>query len=552
MSYNEKYQNWLAKCKDEDLKKELLKIKNDQKEKENRFYKDLEFGTGGLRGIIGAGTNCLNIYTIRKASKGLCDYIKEIGGKSVAISYDSRINSQLFAENTAMVFAENNIKAYLVKELMPTPFLSFAVRRLKTAAGVMVTASHNPSKYNGYKVYGNDGCQITDIFAKKVTEQIEKIDGFEVEVANFEKCLKNGLIEYINDKITEEFLEQACKYGLEQAENLKVCYTPLNGTGYKLVPQILNKKGVKDIVIVKEQQYPDGNFTTCPYPNPEKEEAVKLALKYAKENNCDIMLATDPDADRVGLAVNNGKDFIRLTGNETGILLAQYLLSNKKKKGILPKNPIIIKTIVTSSLINKIAKEYNGSVIDVLTGFKYIGEQIGLLEQKGEEERFILGFEESYGYLAGGYVRDKDAVGACMLIAEMASFYKKQGKTLLQVLNELYTKYGKYTHKLISKEFAGASGFAKMKELLLNIRKENLKEINGLKVINVIDYLTQTEKDLPKSNVLTFDLENDAQLIIRPSGTEPLIKFYLTAALTDKENEKIFKSIEDFINNFFK
>ena len=546
------YQKWVESVDDKKLKDELLAIKDDEKEIENRFYKELDFGTGGLRGIIGAGTNCLNIYTIRKATLGLCNYVKSCGGKTAVISYDSRINSELFAKNTAMVFAENGVKAYLVKELMPTPFLSFAVRYLKADTGVMVTASHNPSKYNGYKVYGNDGCQITDAFADMVIKEIKSIDAFSVKVEKFAGYIKQGKIEYLSDDVTVAYMQCVYDCGIENAENLRVCYTPLNGTGYKLVPNILKRKGVKDIIIVKEQGYPDGNFTTCPYPNPEKEEAIKLGLEYAKNNDCDILLATDPDADRVGVSVKHEVKYISLTGNETGMLLTNYLLSLRKSNNTLPKNPVIIKTIVTTSILKKLADKYGATVIDVLTGFKYIGEQIGLLEKNGEEQRFVFGFEESYGYLAGSYVRDKDAVVACMLIAEMASYYKKHGKTLVNVLNEIYAEFGKYTHKLKSMEFAGASGNAKMKQLLTQLRATNIEDINGLKVQKITDYMTQTEQDLPKADVLVYDLENNAQMIVRPSGTEPLIKFYLTSALTDSENEKIFTKMNDFISGFFK
>lgn len=546
------YDKWLQNVTDSVLLNELNSIKGDEKEIENRFYKELEFGTGGLRGIIGAGTNCLNIYTIRKATKGICNYLTSTGGKSVAISYDSRINSKLFAENAAMVFAENGIKAYLVNELMPTPFLSFAVRYYRADAGVMVTASHNPSKYNGYKVYGNDGCQITNDFADRVIDEIKKVDAFSVKVSGFESYIKSGNITYMDDSVAESYLDCVFKQGINTMGDISVMYTPLNGTGYKLVPEILKRKGLEKLNIVKEQGYPDGSFKTCPYPNPEKAESLKLGLLNAEKNNSDILLATDPDADRVGVAVRHKKEYRLLTGNETGILLCNYLLSQRKEAGTLPKNPIIIKTIVSTSLVNEIAKEYGAKVTEVLTGFKYIGEQIGLLEKAGKEDSFVLGFEESYGYLSGSYVRDKDAVAACMLVAEMASHYKKQGKTLIDELEGIYGKYGKYSHRLKSLEFAGASGNAKMKELLAKLRAANLSGINGLKVIKTTDYLTQTEKDLPKSNVLVYDLQDNSQMIVRPSGTEPLIKIYMTAAKTDSLNELVFKKIEDFISEFFK
>ncbi|MDD4003352.1 MAG: phospho-sugar mutase [Clostridia bacterium] len=545
------YKKWLKNVIDSDLLKELKSIENDDVQIKNRFYKELEFGTGGLRGIIGAGTNCLNIYTIRKATAGLCEYIKENGGKSAAISYDSRINSQLFAITAAEVFAGCGIKAYITKELMPTPFLSFAVRHLKADVGVMITASHNPAAYNGYKVYGNDGCQITDSYANAVTEKINKTDAFEVKTQSFENYLKSGMIEYIGQSVKREFLKCAAACAINDIGDIKICYTPLNGTGYKLVPEILKMRGARGIVAVKEQSYPDGSFKTCPYPNPEKAEALKLGLEKAAKENCDILLATDPDADRVGVAVFDGGVFKLLSGNEMGILLAEYLLSQKLKNGTLPDSPLIIKTIVTTKLADKIAAAYNAQVTDTLTGFKYIGEQIGILEKNGEENRFVLGFEESYGYLAGSYVRDKDAVGACMLIAEMAQYYKQQGKTLADVLKEIYSEYGKYQHKLTAREFAGADGAKKSKSLLDKVRTTDFKSIGGIRVTGFTDYLTQTKNNLPKANVLVYDLDNGAQLIIRPSGTEPLIKFYMTAALNDQKNEEIFCRLSGFIDEHF-
>jgi phosphoglucomutase len=545
------YKKWLDNVKDNDLLKELKSIENDDVQIKNRFYKELECGTGGLRGIIGVGTNCLNIYTIRKATAGLCKYLNESGGKYAAISYDSRINSQLFARTAAEVFASCGIKAYITKELMPTPFLSFAVRHLKADVGVMITASHNPAAYNGYKVYGSDGCQITDNFANAVIEKINSIDAFDINTDSFENYLKSGIIEFMSPGVEREFLLCASACGINDIGDIKICYTPLNGTGYKLVPKILKLRGAKDIVTVKEQNYPDGSFKTCPYPNPEKAEALKLGLERAAKKKCDILLATDPDADRVGVAVKDGGSFKLLTGNQTGILLTEYLLSQKRERGTLPDNPVIIKTIVTTKLTGKIAAEYGAQVIDTLTGFKYIGEQIGLLEKSGEQNRFVLGFEESYGYLAGSYVRDKDAVGACMLIAEMAQYYKGQGKTLIDVLKELYSKYGKYQHKLISREFAGADGAQKSKCLLSRVRSADFKSIGGIKVIGFTDYLTQTKYNLPKANVLVYDLDNGAQLIIRPSGTEPLIKFYMTAALNDQKNEEIFCRLKGFIDEHF-
>ena len=541
-----KYEIWLDKVTDESLKQELLKIKDDSTEVENRFYKDLEFGTGGMRGIIGVGTNCLNIYTIRKATKGLSNYMKSIKGKSVAISYDSRINSELFAKNAAMVLAEDGFDVYLTGSIMPTPFVSFAVRHFKCDMGIMVTASHNPAKYNGYKVSGADGCQLTDADANILTGFIEKADGFDVAVKNFEDY-KN--INIVNGEAINLYLENVHKQHINKPSNLKVVYTPLNGAGHKLVPEIFKMIGQDDVVIVAEQGYPDGNFPTCPYPNPEKAEALRLGLEYAKKNNADILIATDPDADRVGAAVLHKGEYRLISGNEMGVLLCQYILSQKTHRGCLPKNPVVIKTIVTSTLTNKVAKSFGAEIIDVLTGFKYIGEQITLLEKQGKEDRFVFGFEESYGYLAGTYVRDKDAVVTSMLVAEMASFYKNNGKTLIDVLDDIYVEFGHYYHKIKSIEFPGAAGSVKMKQLLADLRKKDLKEMNGLKIIETVDYLTQKKQKLPPSNVLVFNMEGNSQFIVRPSGTEPLIKFYLTAV---DDADEIFAKMEKFISEFFK
>lgn len=540
-----KYEIWKEQVTDEELKKELSLIADDKIEIENRFYKDLEFGTGGMRGIIGAGTNCLNIYTIRKTTKGLSDYAKSINGKSIAISYDSRINSQLFAKNAAMVLAEDGFNVFLTADIMPTPFISFAVRFFKCDMGIMITASHNPSKYNGYKVSGSDGCQLTDDTANILTKFIEKIDPFKVNVKNFEDY-KN--IKIISEDVINLYLDNVYQQNINKVSNLKIVYTPLNGAGYKLVPAILKRINVKDIVLVKEQSYPDGNFPTCPYPNPEKEEALKLGLEYAKKNNADILIATDPDADRVGTAVLHQGGYKLISGNEMGVLLCQYILSQKQERGLLPKNPIVVKTIVTTTLTNKIAHSYGAEIIDVLTGFKYIGEQITNLENNGEKDRFVFGYEESYGYLAGTYVRDKDAVVTSMLVAEMASYYKNKGLTLIDVLENLYKQYGRYRHKIKSSEFPGASGSAKMKALLISLREKNFKDINGIKVLETIDYLTQKKQKLPPSNVLIYNLENGSQFIVRPSGTEPLIKFYLTAV---ENADEVFAKMEKFIKEFF-
>ena len=433
MNVQELYKLWLEKAvEDGDLQTELKSIAGNENEINDRFYRSLEFGTGGLRGVIGAGTNRLNIYTIRRATQGLADYVNEaFKNPSVAIAYDSRIKSDVFAKNAAGVLAANGIKVYIYSELMPTPMLSFAVRELKCDAGIVITASHNPAKYNGYKVYGDDGCQMTLEAAEIVLNKINAVDMFDgVKIVQFEDGLANGMIEYIKDDVLEAYYNNVIAQGINvdlcATSGLKVVYTPLNGSGNKPVRNILNKIGIKDIVVVAEQENPDGNFTTCPYPNPEIKEALDLGLKLCEKEKPDLLLATDPDCDRVGIAVPSGDGYELFTGNEVGAMLLEYICSERTCRGTMPKNPVTVKTIVTTDLVKAIAKEYNVEVIEVLTGFKFIGEQIGFLEDKGEESRYIFGFEESYGYLAGTYVRDKDAVVASMLICEMAAFIERK------------------------------------------------------------------------------------------------------------------------------
>ena len=540
-----KFDLWMQKVADKDLKNDLILISNDKAEIENRFYKDLEFGTGGMRGILGGGTNCMNIYTVMRATQGLADYMKSISAKSIAIGYDSRINSKIFSECAAKVMAENGFTVYLTEEIVPTPFISFLVRHYKCDMGIMITASHNPANYNGYKVSGSDGCQATDEVSNLITDFISKAEMFGQKV---EDTKEYKTIIKVPEAAFNLYIDKVLEQSLNKAENIVVAYTPLNGAGHKLVPKIFSKIGLndKDIIIVKEQGYPDGNFTTCPYPNPEKPEALKLGLEYAKKLNADILIATDPDADRVGTAVLHEGDYKLISGNEMGALLTNYILASKKQLGTLPENPVIIKTIVTTNLINKIAKDFNATVIDVLTGFKYIGEQITILEKSGEVDRFVFGFEESYGYLCGAHVRDKDAVVTSMLVAQMVSCYKKQNKTLIDVLNDLYKKYGVFKHKLSSIEFSGAKGSLKIKELMQKLRDNGITEIAGIKVLEKVDFLADTKFNLPKSNVLIYNLENCAQFIVRPSGTEPLIKFYLTANC-----DETFKKMEEFIKRFF-
>jgi len=547
---NSNYTIWLKKVKDKELKNELKGLTGAKLD--NAFYKELSFGTAGLRGEIGVGTNCLNIYTVAKVTQGIANSMTTKGQKVVAISYDSRIKSDLFAKTAASIFAANGIKVYISKELMPVPYLSFLVRSVKANIGVMITASHNPSIYNGYKVYGNDGCQLTDNAANEMTSFIAKVDYFDTKSIKFEKALKQKLICYADDSIEEDYLTKTLTQNLNKADEVKVVYSPLNGAGYRLVPKILYKIGVKSLSIVKEQGYPCGKFTTCSYPNPEKKEALKLSLDLAKEVDADIVIATDPDADRLGVAVKHKDDYQLLNGNEMGVLLADYILSIKKANSTLPKDSLIVKTIVSTELATKVAASYGIDTVNVLTGFKYIGEKILELEKEGQENHFIFGFEESYGSLAGTAVRDKDAVVSSMLAVEMAAYYKKQSKTLIDRMNEIYAKFGFYQTENLSLEFLGASGNAKMQELLDDFRAKLPKKIAGLKVEKTTDYLTQKEFNLPKANVVSLFLEKGTQLIVRPSGTEPLIKMYITAAQNIEINQKIFTKIKEYLNEKFK
>ncbi len=540
---NEKYKLWCERAtEDSDIRRELAEMAEDEAAVSDAFYKELEFGTGGLRGVIGAGTNRMNIYTVGKASQGLAAYVNSVteNGK-IAIAYDSRIKSELFAKTAASVFAANGIKVYIYKELMPTPMLSYAVRALGCDAGVVVTASHNPAKYNGYKAYGADGCQLGLEAADYVLSIMNGIDIFSgVKKLDFEEAVKNGKIEYISDEVIEAYLNSvlACRVAPEvDFTSLNVIYTPLHGSGNKPVRKILEKIGVKNVTIVPEQELPNGNFPTAPYPNPEIREAFECALRLAKDVKPDLLLATDPDCDRVGIAVNKGGNYRLLTGNDVGALLLDFVLARRTANGTLPKNPIAVKTIVTTELCGKIAAAYGCELRDVLTGFKFIGEQITALEKNGEENRFVFGFEESYGYLGGTYVRDKDAVIASMLICEMVAFYKEKGLLLTDVLDGLYKKYGYYFCAQKSFTCEGESGMKQISAIMERLRNEVPAEIAGDMVVRFDDYGTSvshcltdnTEKPitLPVSNVLCFYTSSGSSLIVRPSGTEPKIKLYL-------------------------
>lgn len=558
---NEQYKLWCERATlDADLKAELKSIEGNEEAISDAFYKDLEFGTGGLRGVIGAGTNRMNIYTVGKATQGLAAYVNSVtkNGK-VAIAYDSRIKSDLFARDAATILAANGIKVYIYKELMPTPMLSFAVRYLKCDAGIVVTASHNPSKYNGYKAYGSDGCQLGLEAADYVLSIMNSVDIFDgVKRVDFDTAVADGKIEFIGEDVISAYLAEVQKQRVHpetDMSKLNVVYTPLHGSGNKPVRRILSKIGAANVTVVPEQELPNGNFPTAPYPNPEIRQAFECSLKLAKTVNPDLLIATDPDADRVGIAVPNGDEYRLFTGNEVGALLFQYILQGRKENGTLPENPVAIKTIVTTDVCREIAADYGCELRDVLTGFKFIGEQIGNLEKDGQEDRYVFGFEESYGYLAGTYVRDKDAVVASMLICEMVAYYKSQGKNLVQMLSELYDKYGYYYCSQKSFTCEGQAGMKQINDIMERLATDTPSEIGGLRVAR-FDNLKKSESldiasgkisqiALPRSNVLCFYFEDNSSLIVRPSGTEPKIKLYLSAVgTTDAEALKERETLE--------
>ena len=562
--YQEEYKRWLeADLEDADLSPELARIEGNDEEIKDRFAVALKFGTAGLRGVLGAGTNRMNIYVVRQATQGLANWVKTQGGtQTVAISYDSRLKSDVFAKTAASVFAANGIKVNLWPRLNPVPTVSFATRYLHASAGVMVTASHNPSKYNGYKVYGADGCQITTEAAAAVLAEIEKLDIFaDVKKMDFDEAVKEGKIEYISDDVLTAFIEkvksQSVLFGEEVNKNVSIVYSPLNGTGYIPVTRTLEEMGYTNITIVEEQRLPDGNFPTCPYPNPEIKEAMALGMDYAKRNNADLLLATDPDCDRVGIAVKdkNG-DYQLLTGNQTGMLLFDYICSQRTKHNRMPADPVMVKTIVSMDMAEQIAKNYGVKVINVLTGFKFIGEQIGFLEKQGKEDSYIFGFEESYGYLSGSYVRDKDAVNGAFLICEMFSYYATQGISLLDKLNELFDKYGYCLNTLHSYEFDGSAGFEKMQEIMETFHEEvgegkKIESFAGKKINTVLDYSKGLD-GLPKSDVLKYLLDGNCSVVVRPSGTEPKLKTYISVSAKSREDaEVIEKKIADELGGFF-
>ena len=534
--YLEAYKRWMeTELEDAALSAELASIEGNEEEIKDRFAVALSFGTAGLRGVLGAGTNRMNIYVVRQATQGLANWVKTQGGNQlVAVSYDSRINSDVFAKETAKVLAANGIKVRIYDALMPVPALSFATRYYEANAGVMVTASHNPAKYNGYKAYGPDGCQMTDDAAAVVYDEIQKTDILTgAKIMSFEEGMAAGLIEYVGDDCKEALYDaikaRSVRPGLCKTAGLKLVYSPLNGSGLVPVMRILNDIGIDDITIVPEQKYPDGNFPTCPYPNPEIFEALRLGLELAVKEGADLMLATDPDADRVGIAMKCPDGSYELvSGNEVGALLLDYICAGRIEKGTMPANAVAVKSLVSTPLADAIAAHYGVEMRNVLTGFKWIGDQIAQLEAAGEVDRFIFGFEESYGYLAGPYVRDKDAVIGSMLICEMAAYYRSIGSSLKQRMEEIYAQYGRYLNKTDSYEFPGLSGMDKMAGIMADLRQNPPAAIGEYKVVKVTDYKKPEETGLPAANVLVYDLEGGAQAIVRPSGTEPKIKTYFT------------------------
>ena len=547
--YLDDYKRWsAAELEDPALSRELEEISGNDEQIRDRFAVALKFGTAGLRGVLGAGTNRMNIYVVRQATQGLANWVKtQSGSQLVAISYDSRINSDVFARTAACVLAANGIHVRIYDALMPVPALSFATRYYKANAGIMITASHNPAKYNGYKAYGPDGCQMTDDAAAIVYAEIQKTDVLTgARLISFEEGLASGLIQYVGEDCKEALYDaikaRSVRPGLCKTAGLKLVYSPLNGSGLVPVTRVLHDIGIDDITIVPEQQYPDGNFPTCPYPNPEIFEALRLGLELAEKSGADLMLATDPDADRVGIAIRCPDGSYELvSGNEVGVLLLDYICQGRIEKGTMPKNPVAVKSIVSTPLADAVAKSYGVEMRSVLTGFKWIGDQIAQLEAAGQVDRFIFGFEESYGYLAGPYVRDKDAIIGSMLICEMAAYYRSIGSSIKERLEAIYAKFGRYLNKVDSYEFPGLSGMEKMSGIMDSLRKNPPAEIGGYNVVSVTDYQDSEKTGLPKANVLIYALEGGATVVVRPSGTEPKIKTYFTTLgkdLTQAEAQK--------------
>lgn len=547
MDYRTAYSLWKQKASDPEVAA-LLEAMDEEKQK-LCFDGNLSFGTAGMRAEMDAGTNRMNVYTVARATMGLANYLVGRKAKSAAVSFDSRLNSERFAKVAAAVFASKGLKVYLTAKLQPTPVLSFMVRRYAADCGVMITASHNTKQYNGYKVYGADGAQINEQTAKEVLSEIEKVDIFSVDFGGFDEYLKNGFISYLSGAVIREYVAAVLSQNLNSADGLTVAYSALNGTGCRLVPEVLQKIGAK-VVKVVEQAFPNGNFTTCPYPNPEREETLALGIKYAAESKAQLLLATDPDCDRVGAAVLHDGKYVRLSGNEVGFLLTEYILATKRNQKALPHKPVVIKTIVTSCLTDKIVSDYGGETVNLLTGFKYIGEYMTDMSKRGVLGDFVFAFEESCGYLAGAHVRDKDGVVASMLIAEMCAEYRRHGATLVDRLNYIYKKYGRYHHKQITYRFSPETR-EKISAQIGALREKNIVSIGGLKVLEKIDLLGGGMPSLPRSDVLIFNMEAGAQIIFRPSGTEPILKIYLSAAGGKAEANLIFDHINKCTDEFF-
>lgn len=550
MDFLEKYEFWKKRATEPGVVASLQQMEGDVETIKNAFFGELKFGTGGLRGVMTAGTDRMNVYTVFRATEGLARYMVAHDMHSCAITYDSRINSQLFSKTAATTLAWHGIKVYITKECMPTPFLSFMVRDLHCDIGINITASHNPSEYNGYKVYDNLGCQLVDEACMEVIGFINDVDPFERELGNFDEYLGKTIF-YVDDNVESHYKDAVIAQSLDEIDGIKVVYTPLNGAGWRVVPDVLKRVGLKDITVVAEQSTPNGNFPTCSYPNPEKKEALALAIALLKQTNANIVIANDPDCDRLGVVVNTNGNVRQLNGNEVGVLLCDYVLTRLTHQNKLPQNPVIVKTIVTSIMTNAIAHKFGAEVRDVLTGFKYIGNVIGELESQGHPERYVLGFEESCGYLKGTYVRDKDGVVASMLTAQMASYYHKQAKTLVDRLNELYAEHGTYFQDIVSYRFEGVSGAEKKAQLLADLRNNAPTHLGDSPVVAVCDFLTQTQFDLPKADVLKYNSANGSQLIVRPSGTEPLIKCYITVQGDEQGNKQRFAEIKALTDKLF-
>ena len=548
--YLKKYNLWCEKVTDDKLLAELKAMT--EHEIEEAFSGELSFGTAGLRGVMTAGTARMNVYTVYRATEGLARYMDAHGLTSSAITYDSRNNSRLFSEVAAATLASHGIKVYITKECMPTPYLSYMVRELHCDTGVNVTASHNPAEYNGYKVYDSLGCQLLDDDANEVTTYIDSVDLFEKSLPKFADY-ENKLIHYTNADLENKYIERVLQERLsaEPLSSLKVVYSPRNGAGYRVVPETLQRAGITNMQVVSEQAMPNGDFPTCPYPNPELPKTLTLAKELATASGADIVIANDPDCDRLGVAVKDGSTFRQLSGNEVGVLLTDYVLTRLSEQGKLPTDPVLVKTIVTTIMVDAIAKDYGAEVRDVLTGFKYIGNVIANLESVGQKDRYLFGFEESCGYLKGSYVRDKDGVIASLLIAECAAYHKKCGLTLLDRLNQLYQKYGYFYQKTESYRFEGLEGERIKNKLLASLRKSSLTKLGNSKVTETCDFLTQTTMDLPKADVLRYRSENGSQLIVRPSGTEPLIKCYITVKGNEKDLPNRYAEIKTQTDKLF-